>query len=130
LARQPIFPICLSTVFGLGCVLGTFAVANLGALIIGLIETWRARRNMLPAAIRMACYLAAYLVCWELLGAGLGLLVSGLDEWGYLEVLQGMTGIFYHFLAMAMFTIPNIIAAAIYLYLIARGTKAARYANK
>jgi hypothetical protein len=118
----------VSGTFGIVCILAAFGAVNLAALIVGLIESWLARRNMLPASAQLACYLAPWVISWEIIGAMLTLAI--INNQTFFEALEESTGVYRDFLAMGTFIVPNAIAAAVYLYLIARGTKAARYANR
>jgi hypothetical protein len=119
---------CVVTVFSIGCVAASFAVVNLAALLIGLIESWWTKRNMLPASAQMACYLAPCIVGWQLTGAALLLLITQYES--FFRTLEEMTGTYRDVLAVFAFILPNLIILLTFLYLIARGTKAARYANK
>jgi hypothetical protein len=119
---------CVSATFGLVCTLAAFGVVNLAALLVGLLDSCQTKRNMLPAAIQIACYLTPYVVAWELLGAVVTFWLT--KEASMMEALAEMIGVLPELLAMALFLVLNFLVAGVYLHLIARGTKAARYANK
>ena len=122
--------VIVSTVFASLCVVGTVVVTMLGALLVGLIQSSRYRRNLLPGAMQMASYLGGYLVMWALLGAVLGVGISLGTRTEFFELLETITGIRSDMLAVVTFLIPNIVCGIFYLVLLGRGTEATRYANR
>ncbi|MCH7595287.1 MAG: hypothetical protein IID35_01905 [Planctomycetes bacterium] len=122
--------VIVSTVFASLCVVGTVAVTMLGALLAGLIQSSRYRRNLLPGAMQMASYLGGYLVMWAAMGAVLGVGISLGTRTEFFELLETLTGMRSDTLVAATFLIPNIVCGIVYLVLLGRGTEATRYANR
>ena len=70
-----------------------FTIALLAASVVGLGLSLRCGRNMLPAAMQMACYLAGYLVAFALgFAAAFLLLVASGEDHFFLEVIARMLG--------------------------------------
>lgn len=122
--------VIVSTVFASLCVAGTVAVTMLGALLAGLIHSFRYRRNLLPGAMQMASYLGGSLVIWAVLGAVLGVGISLGTRTEFFELLETITGMRSDMLVAATFLIPNTACGIFYLVLLGRGTEATRYANR
>ena len=111
-------------------VAGTAMFANLVALVVGMYESRRVRRNMLPGAIQMSCYLSGYLTAWAAFGAVTILIVGGLAVRDVFDGLEILTGVYYQTLVVFTWLIPNLACCIWYFVLVARGTAAMRYANR
>ena len=125
---QPI--ILVAIMFGLLCGLGAVGMANACAVLVGLSLGIPSRRNLLPAAIQMSCYLATYLVIWQVIGGALGVAMVPLERAHVFDTLHNITGIHEELVFGLTFAIPNVILGIVFLRLIYRGTAGARHANK
>lgn len=109
---------------------GMLMVAMLIASIVGMIQTWRYRRNLLPAAAQMASYLTLVFLAWGVFMAAWILLfrASIESEWfqSWVMVLGGTAVL----LAFAVLFVPQLAWLAVCFMLVWRGTAGARYANK
>lgn len=128
--RDPTPMLIGASCFALVCCMGFILFACLSALVIGLLQTWRTRRNLLPASMRAACYLAPALIAWELLGAMVVLIAAMLVEAGLLENFEQRTGIFWEHALLAFVFVPNVVSALTFIYLVNLITSAARHANR
>jgi hypothetical protein len=116
--------------FGAACVLGTVLVVCGSASLMGWLMSLQARRNLLPASMQIAAYSTTYLVAWAFFGAVMFNSMFHLQKAGMFQVAQDLTGIHADALIFFFLLVPNLICGLIYLWLIARGTKGARYANR
>lgn len=105
------------------------AVALMGSGLAGILEGWRNGRNLMPAAIRGACYTSCFGLFWALvLWCNLMMFVIIME----LDLLNPITrryNLFPEDVALTWFGGVILIGLMIYLFLIGRVTKAARYAN-
>jgi hypothetical protein len=105
-------------------------VALVAALLVGFVQSLLYRRNMLPASTQMTAYLSGFLVAWAIFGAtNAGVLVALADS-GWLTRLRDASGLVLGGQFILLFVVPNAAWGAIYLVLVARGSAAARYANR
>jgi hypothetical protein len=117
------------TWIGLMLTATTVAVALGGAVIIGLIEGKRCGRNLMPAAIRSACYLSGFAVLWSFIfwvDLAVFVVVMELD---LLTPIATRYNIDLELLVLGwQFGVVGL-GIVIYLFLIGRATHAARHAN-
>ena len=109
-------------------------VLCLGASLVGVVFAIQDRRNLLPVAIQAAAYLGPFLVLWTLF-AGLAAVAVVLLESVYRDVAElfGFSRLFgfspfgLQFISWAL---ANLGWLVVYVYLVARITSGARYANR
>ena len=130
LVDEPAFALMFMSMFGYACVAGTAAFACFAAVLVGVVESLCYRRNLLPAAVQIACYLGAYLAAWAMFGAISGVAIVTLAEAYYFHALESLTGIYRDDLAGFTWFLPNAVWGVWYFVLVARGTAATRYANR
>ncbi len=124
------FTLLMATMFGTACVLGTTIVTCGTASLIGWVISLRSGRNLLPASMQVAAYGATYLVAWAFFGAIIINSVMHLELSGWFRIAQEATGLHRDALIFFSGFLPNLICGLIYLWLVARGTSGARYANR
>ncbi len=120
----------IGCIFGCACVLGTIVVTLAIATIAGLWHGYRSKRNLLPASMQAACYLATYLLFWELFGAATACGAIALGNDVSLQALQEVSGIHREILAVWTWIIPNAICGLLFLRFVSRITQATRFANR
>lgn len=125
----PIFLMAFSAL-GCLCVGGTVIFTLAGTIAIGVFESLRHRRNLLPGTMQVACYLAGYLTLWALFGGASAVIVFAMEEEYWFRTLQGLTGIYRDTLATSTWLIPNLVWCVTYFVLLARGTAGTQYANR
>jgi amino acid transporter len=102
-----------------------------GAGVVGIWHSLFEKRNLLPAAMQQASYLAGYLVLLAMWIALSGVLITIIAEHGQLfRWLERVLQIDDEAAAFFTWFIPAIAGSLIYFVLVHRGTGAARYANK
>jgi hypothetical protein len=116
--------------FGLACVAGAVLFALGSALVVGILHSFRHRRNLLPAAMQAACYLVGYLVLWAMFGAVSGVVLTALAESVLVEALAQTMWLGPYALVTLVWLTINGACAAIFLVLVSRATYGARYANR
>jgi hypothetical protein len=129
IARDWAILFLIMAIFAGACVLGTVLVVCGSASLVGWILSLQARRNLLPASMQVAAYLTSYLVAWAFFGAALINAVIHLNVTGMMGVAQDLTGIHADFLSFITIFGSNLMCGLAYLWIVARGTKAARHAN-
>ncbi len=117
------------TILGLLMVATTAGVALLGAGIIGSVEGRRHGRNLMPAAVRAACYTSAFALLWAgVFWVNLIVLIVVMFD-GLLNQIAAQYNIDMELLVFFwQFGLLGV-GLMIYLALIGRATQAARYAN-
>lgn len=118
------------TLAGIICVIGAIGWCVGSATLIGLVQSWRCRRNLLPASMRVSAYLVGYLVLWAALGGAMIDLWIMMDRSHFFREIGGMVGMNADFLGVTTWFIPQIGCALGHWTLLFRGTSAARYANR
>lgn len=124
------FTLLIATLFGMACMIGTTLVMCGTASLIGWVVSLQAKRNLLPASMQVAAYGTAYLVVWAIFGAVVLNCVMHLQMNGWYRIAQKFTGIHTDVLFFFSCFVSNLICGLIYLWLVARGTNGARYANR
>ncbi|RJP30768.1 MAG: hypothetical protein C4547_16360 [Phycisphaerales bacterium] len=121
--------VCVS--FSTSCVAGALLVMLGSACMVGWWISLKAMRNMWPAAAQIAAYLAGDLALWAMIGAVIGV---GLWNWSWqpdgLRQAALAIGMPPQSLFMGLFFLPNAFMGGRFLVLLARGTSAARCANR
>ncbi len=125
----PIMIIALS-MFSCACVIGAVGFALSAALLAGLVQSLRHRRNLLPGSMQVASYLSGYLVMWALFGAASGVITMMLGNTWWFHALEKITWINREKLAFMAWFLPNAACGIGYLILLGRGTMCTRYANR
>ncbi len=125
----PIFLMAFSAV-GCLCVGGTVVFTLSGTIAIGVFESLRHRRNLLPGTTQVACYLAGYLTLWALFGGASAVIVFAMEEERWFHILEEVTGVYGDMLATSTWLIPNLVWCVMYFVLLARGTAGTQYANR
>jgi hypothetical protein len=125
----PIFLLAFSAL-GCLCVGGTVVFTLAGTIAIGVFESLRYRRNLLPGAMQVACYLGGYLTLWALFGGATAVIVFAMEEERWFHILEQMTGVYRDTLSTSTWLIPNLVWCVTYFVLLARGTAGTQYANR
>lgn len=120
------------SVIGCLCVCGTAILVNFTALVVSAFNWSACRRNLMPGAVQIACYLVGYI--WLYLIAGnLGMtwinMVSE-ERFGWMEWMAEAVHLRRDILALLLFLLGNATMLIFYVILVARGTAAMRYANR
>lgn len=120
----------MSGFFGTLCAVGTVIVVCGCASLVGWWASLRARRNLLPAAIQVSAYGSTYLVAWAFFGAVIFNSAFHFQMTGLYRIGEAYTGIHRDALFFFSCLIPNAVCGLMYLWLVAKGTHGARFANK
>ncbi len=123
-------PIAISLITGTACAIGALLCSRLAAIVVGGVCAIQEKRNLLPVANQAACYLFGFLFVWAALGALLVLGVIKSVESGVLLAFAGHTPLSESTWVALLLITPNVAMGLTYVIMIARATKAARYANK
>ncbi len=130
LAEEPTFVSIAAPILGIACVGGAVLFALFAALIVGVIESLRCKRNLLPGAIQVACYLAGFLAVWVLFGAISSVTMVVLSDTHWFYSLEILTGIDQYVLGTWLWLLTNAVWGIWYFVLVARGTAGTKYANR
>lgn len=117
-------------VFGLACTIGTTVIICATASLTGWYFSLRSGRNLLPASVQISAYGAMYLLAWEIFGAFLFNGAVHLQVNGMYNLGRELTGIPLDVLFVLTCHIPNVICGLMFMWLVTKGTNAARFANK
>ncbi|MBN1490401.1 MAG: hypothetical protein JXA69_10835 [Phycisphaerae bacterium] len=115
-------------------IMGYFgALALLGVMLatawlVALYYRLSDQRNLLHAATQIAAYLGGYVVLWALISGLAGAAGFAFDDWFRRRAL--VLGIDRELLTLVAWFLPNLTCLTGYVYLVRRGTGAARYANR
>jgi len=120
----------VALIFGVACMLGGILFGQFGALLVGFSQSVGTRRNLLPIAHQVSCYLSSFLVCWEVFGAFMAFFVVKLGSTGCFSWLASTTGIADDLWAFVTWAIPNALWGIAFLVFVSQATVAARFANK
>jgi len=103
----------------------------LAAAVLANLNYWRQdRRNLLPAAIKMASYASGFLVLCSLVFCTVCGVIYFLVEFRYFGVLERLTGIRSDVIGTIIFLAPNLVCLLMYLRIVFAGTGSTRYANR
>ncbi len=125
----PMF-LMVMTMFGMACVGGMVVFSLLAAATIGSFESYRYKRNLLPAAMQIASYLATYLTIWAVFGGATSVGVNWAKEAYVFRGLEDLTGVYHETLFVATWLVPNVACCIWFFLLLYRGTIGAAYANR
>ena len=117
-------------VVGSLCTMGALALALFAAGTVGTIYSIRQKRNLIPGSLQIASYLMGYLLFWAIFGAASGFAMIEADNVRWFNTLAQTTGIHRDILVTLSWLFPNLVCLVGYFALVARGTSAARYANR
>jgi hypothetical protein len=130
LARSLETPCFVAPILGILSASLALAVVLTAAGVIGLWVGVAHRRNLLPAAMQVAGYLMGLLAFFGLLSAGIAVIMfrAASEHWfAGLRLRYLVDEEFFAFLGWAL---PTLGLVLIYLALLYRGTREARYANR
>ncbi|NLE59180.1 MAG: hypothetical protein GX616_12525 [Planctomycetes bacterium] len=109
---------------------GMLMLAMLVASVVGLIQTWQNKRNLLPASAQTASYLSLLFTAWGLFGAVCAALFAVVvdSQWfqNWLTTLRGIAVL----LAFTGLMLPQVIWLGVCFTCVWKGTAASRYASK
>ncbi|UCG16371.1 MAG: hypothetical protein JSV19_13855 [Phycisphaerales bacterium] len=129
-ASGPEWEILLALPSLVGCLAVGLAVgiAVLAASAVGIAFQIMDKRNLMRASMQVAAYGAGFLVFWTVVAygtvVGLVMIENVLDD------LAWALGYPIDSLAIVLWCVPNLFCLVAYFSLVARGTAAARYANR
>ncbi len=112
--------------------MAVLAIPLLTSWLVAIYLYFEEKRNLMGAAMQMACYLTGFLLLWVLLVFILSGFIPILQKYLLYNVLYEKDRI-YRYLNLILFILwllPNVCGLLLYLWLVLRGTAAARYANK
>ncbi|MGQ9650685.1 MAG: hypothetical protein ACUVXJ_11290 [Phycisphaerae bacterium] len=109
---------------------GMLMLAMLIASVVGIIQTWQSKRNLLPAAAQMSAYLSLLFLGWELFMAVCFTLlaVAVEQEWFINWLMTWGPSVALSLFAILIF--PQLVWLAVCFMFVWKGTAAARYANR
>lgn len=125
LVRVMLFTAPIMGYFGALVLLGVMLAT---AWLVALYYRWSDQRNLLHAAMQIAAYLGGYIVLWALISGLAGAAGFVFDDWFRRMAL--LLGIDRELLTFGTWFLPNLLCLIGYVYLVRRGTGAARYANR
>ena len=128
----PSEPVVLTTggTYGSFSVIAAVLLTSLAALLGSAWHGFRGRRNLMPGAIQVACYLSGYLTLCFVFAAASGTTVVTLYDSGFYADWTRILRIDDGFLAFFSWLVPNTLCLIVYFVLVIRGTAATRYANR
>lgn len=109
---------------------GVFLLAMLITGVVGMILSVREKRNLLPAAMQVQCYLGGFLLAWMVFGWFWTVLAISLDN---ARVFRGVGRAFRiddDVVAFLFWLLPTAGSFLLDVVLVWKGTVAARYANR
>lgn len=109
---------------------GMLMLATLIASVVGMIQTWQNKRNLLPAAAQMSAYLSLLFLGWGLFMAVWFTLfaVAVQQEWFIAWLMTWGPSVAMWLFGILIF--PQLVWLAVCLMFVWKGTAAARYANR
>ena len=116
--------------YGSFSVIAAVLLTALAALLGSAWHGFRGRRNLMPGAIQVACYLSGYLTLCFVFAAASGTTVVTLYDSGVYAGWARVLRIDDEFLAFLSWLVPNVLCLIVYFLLVVRGTAATRYANR
>ncbi|UCD28087.1 MAG: hypothetical protein JSV03_13465 [Planctomycetota bacterium] len=120
--------VIISILLGYLTAVAIIAIVLLSAGLIGLIYQIKDKRNLLNGSVQIACYLSGYLVLWTIFAAFVVMEVFiHMDK---IQQLNRMIRLNMGPLMLLVWFLPNLLCLIGYWLLIAKGTSAARYANR
>ena len=123
-------PFTGGVIYGCLSVIAAVLLTGLAALLGSAWHGFRARRNLMPGAIQVACYLSGYLAMCYVFAAGSGTAVVAMYYGNFYADWARSLRIDDGFLAFLSWLVPNMLCLIVYFVLVVRGTAAIRYANR
>jgi hypothetical protein len=109
---------------------GMLMIAMLVAAVVGMLQTWLHKRNLLPAAAQMVSYLSPVFVAWGLfLAAWIALFCAAIRNDWFRDWLRAW-GLGMDLSIFSILVLPQLVWLALCAVLTWKGTSAARYANR
>lgn len=112
------------------CTLGALGLMLFAANVVGLRYGFSEKRNLLPCAMKMAAYLAPYLVLWLIFGLFSCAMIFVLEDAMWFDALADWLKVDREVCAFTLWFFPNLAWFLAYFVLVARGTHSTRYANR
>lgn len=125
----PVFLLIMS-MFAIACVVGTVMFTMFGVCLVGGFQSLSHKRNLLPGAVQIACYLTPMLVLWAMFGAGSAHLLILLEQTDWLDAIAILIHLDTATTAVSAWFVPNIACGVAYLAFLSRGTATTCYANR
>lgn len=122
LSVVPIVAVCVPA--------GVVLLAVLMVSVVGAFLSIRDKRNLLPAAVQMQCYLGGFLLLWQAFGWIWARITISLGNARLFWDLQGALRVDHEFLAFLFWFLPSTGLLLLDAVLLWKGTSAARYANR
>jgi hypothetical protein len=110
--------------------LGALGLMLFAANVVGLLYSFREKRNLLPGSIQMAAYMTPYLVLWSLFGVFSIAMLFVFEDAQFFAALEDLLSVDRDVCAFVTWLIPNLVWLYGYFALLARGTLSTRYANR
>lgn len=123
-------PLTGGVMYGCLSVIAAVLLTSLAALLASDWHGFHGRRNLMPGAIQVACYLGGYVALCCAFAAGSGTAVVTLyynsfyADWARALRIGGES------LAFLSWLVPNMLCLIVYFVLVVRGTRGTRYANR
>ncbi|MEK6674709.1 MAG: hypothetical protein AABZ47_03535 [Planctomycetota bacterium] len=130
LYREPFFIYVVAPAMGWISIAGITVLTCLAATLAGVYYSLKAKRNLFPGAIQIACYQAPFVVAWipvAFINFGL---IAYLSKIRYLEELAITLRLPAPALAFLAWIIPSVTFWLIFIALVFRGTSTMKYANR
>ena len=108
----------------------SLGVTLLAALVVGAYYSGREGRNVLPGSMQIASYMTGYVILSALLAFLFGTVIIALGNDGWFEYFEELTGLHDRYIGAMAWLLPMVALGIGYLWLVARGTAALRFANK
>ncbi len=124
------FLMTTGVIYGSFSVIAAVLLTGLAALLGSAWHGFRGRRNLMPGAIQVACYLSGYLTLCYVFAAGSGTVVGTLYYYSFYVDWARVLQIDDVALAFLTWLVPNVLMLIVYFLLVLRGTAATRYANR
>jgi hypothetical protein len=101
---------------------------TLASSVVGIAFHYIDRRNLMTVSAQIASYLSTYLFAWAAVAHSIVVVLAANEDtiWEIADLLDVNSGA----LATLLWLSPNVVLLVIYFALVARGTAAARYANR
>ena len=107
----------------------SLALTLICASVVGSFAGRLFRRNLLPAAMQAACYLSGYLILWAITYWLLTATIVYSAYYGLVDPISGSVDVDMGSIWLGIWGAANLLALAVYLFLLYRITAATRYSN-
>jgi hypothetical protein len=129
-AEEMVEILSLTPFVAIGTPAGVFVLAMLIAGAVGTVVSVREKRNLLPAAMQMQCYLGGFLFAWIVFGWFWSALSVSLDNARLFRDLGRSLRMDHEIVAFLFWLLPMMGLLFLDAVLVWKGTAAARYANR